>query len=236
MRQRAVAIVSGGMDSTVLAYLLADKGYALHLLSFDYGQRHAKELTYASRTAARLGARHDIIDLTSLNVLLHGSALTSADIEVPDGHYAEDTMKQTVVPNRNAIMLSIACGAAVADGAQMLATGVHSGDHYIYPDCRPEFVDSIEATFLTGMEGFIDPDFQVYAPFLYKTKADIAQYGAQLAVPWEDTWSCYKGGDVHCGSCGTCYERREAFAIADVADPTEYLATPEYANPLEARA
>lgn len=217
----AVAIVSGGMDSVTLAYMLDAEGYGLHLLSVDYGQRHRKEIDFARRCAERLGARFDVVDITGVGRLLSGSALTD-DIEVPHGHYAEETMAVTVVPNRNAIMLSVAYGAAVADGAEMVAAAVHAGDHFVYPDCRPAFVEAFDAMERLATEGFGHPELRLHAPFVDKTKADIAKIGAELGVPYGDTWSCYEGGEVHCGLCGTCTERKEAFELAGVADPTVY--------------
>lgn len=222
----AVAIVSGGLDSTVLAYALKDRGYQPHLVSVDYGQRHKKEIEFAALTARRLDAPHSIIDLTSVTGHIGSSSLTNATIDVPDGHYAEDNMKITVVPNRNAIMLAIAWGIAVANNAKVVATGVHAGDHFIYPDCRPEFIRAIETAFQAGNEGFGFHGLRMFTPFIQKTKADIVSEGHMLAVPFEETWSCYKGGEIHCGTCGTCVERREAFQLAGVLDPTEYLAEP----------
>ena len=227
---KTVAVVSGGMDSVTLAYHLADIGHELHLISFDYGQRHKKELDFAKKAGDALDAPHTVVDLSNITSLVAKSALTS-DAPVPDGHYAEDTMRQTVVPNRNAIMLNIATGLAVTIGADNIATGVHAGDHYIYPDCRPEFVSTLETMLRVANEGFCSPDFHVLAPFVTITKGDICALGDKIGVPWLDTWSCYKGGDTHCGSCGTCFERREAFAEASVDDPTPYLATPEYVDP-----
>lgn len=221
--RKAIVVVSGGLDSVTLAYYLRSKGYALHLLSFDYGQRHRRELACALSTAVALYANHTTIDLRTLRPLLAGSALTD-DIAVPDGHYAAPSMAITVVPNRNAIMLAIAYAAAVAEQAHVVATGVHAGDHFIYPDCRPAFLESFNAMQQLATEGFARPDLALFAPFADKTKADIVALGARLGVPFADTWSCYKGGDLHCGTCGTCMERREAFALAGILDPTEYLA------------
>src|SRR5918998_3407662 len=176
---RAIAIVSGGMDSVTLAYLLDSEGYELHLLSVDYGQRHRKEITYAERCAERLGASFDVVDISGVGRLLSGSALTD-DIDVPHGHYAEETMAITVVPNRNAIMFSIAYGVAVARSAQVVAAAMHAGDHYVYPDCRPQFIEAFDAMQQRAVEGFGDPGLHLYAPFIHKTKAQIVEVGASL--------------------------------------------------------
>lgn len=218
---RAIAIISGGLDSVTLAHFLHAEGYELHLLSFNYGQRHRKELAYAERCAKRLDVEFDLIDLSDIVRFLKGSALTDA-IPVPDGHYAAPTMSITVVPNRNAMMLSVAYAVAVAEQAQIVAIGVHAGDHFIYPDCRPEFITSFDTMQRIATEGFGDPHLRLEAPFVHLGKHQIVQLGARLQVPFGDTWSCYKGGDKHCGTCGTCFERKEAFKLADVPDPTEY--------------
>jgi 7-cyano-7-deazaguanine synthase len=220
MRQ-AVLIASGGMDSATLAWHYHAQGYRLILIGFDYGQRHRKELESLTLIAERLDAEHRIVCLP-LRDALHGSALTSDNIEVPDGHYAEATMKATVVPNRNAIMLSIATGIAVAEGAEVVATGVHAGDHFIYPDCRPAFFHPFAEAMKAANEGFSIEGFRVEAPFIMMTKAEIATHGTALGVDHSITWSCYKGGDIHCGRCGTCVERVEAFLDGGVDDPTEY--------------
>ncbi|HEX7733577.1 MAG TPA: 7-cyano-7-deazaguanine synthase QueC [Ktedonobacteraceae bacterium] len=221
MESKAIAIVSGGLDSVTLAYLLHAEGYQLHLLAFDYGQRHKKELAFAELCAERLKAEFDIIDLSHIGRYLKGSALTD-DIEVPDGHYAEPNMAITVVPNRNAIMLSMAYGIAVAENAEVVAIGAHGGDHFIYPDCRPEFIASFEAMQRHAVEGFGNSKLRLAAPFLNIGKHQIVQLGSALQVPYKDTWSCYKGGEKHCKTCGTCVERREAFELSGIADPTEY--------------
>jgi 7-cyano-7-deazaguanine synthase len=218
-------LLSGGLDSTVLAAYYADRGEALHAVSVDYGQRHARELEAAQAVAAHYGARHDVLDLTGLGALLSGSALTDPDVPVPDGHYAEESMKATIVPNRNMIMLSAAAGIALAHGYHAVATAVHAGDHYIYPDCRPEFIAAVNDAVTVGMAGIARPGFTIEAPFITNSKADIARLGTDLGAPLHLTWSCYKGGEVHCGRCGTCVERAGAFADAGVADPTVYADT-----------
>ena len=219
--ERAIAIVSGGMDSVTLAYLLDSEEYELHILSVDYGQRHKKEISYARRCAEQLGATFDIANMSQVGRLLSGSALTD-DVEVPHGHYAAENMAVTVVPNRNAIMLSIAYGVAVAEEAALVACAVHAGDHYVYPDCRPDFINAFDQMQKKAVEGFGMPNLCLYAPFIYKTKAEVVEIGGALSVPYEESWSCYEGGEVHCGLCGTCNERNEAFELAGVRDPTEY--------------
>jgi 7-cyano-7-deazaguanine synthase len=223
--QKAIAVVSGGLDSVTLAHLLASYGAQLHLIAFDYGQKHRKELDFARECAQRLNAEFDIVDLSGFSRLISGSALTGDGIEVPHGHYAAPTMALTVVPNRNAILLALAFGVAVNENAQMVATGVHGGDHFIYPDCRPDFIHSFDAMQRTATEGFADANLRLLAPFLETDKTGIVRLGQKLGVPFERTWSCYEGGARHCGKCGTCVERREAFALADVEDPTDYAPT-----------
>jgi 7-cyano-7-deazaguanine synthase len=212
---RAVTLLSGGLDSTTLAYLLKDSGYDLTCLSFDYGQRHVKELEVAIDLADVLGAKHHLIKIRTpkwvpaisiqdskgaevanaedlmdlpLAAVLGDSVLVNPDKEVPDGHYADENMKQTVVPNRNAIMLSIAYGIAMAENAEVVAFAAHAGDHAIYPDCRPAFVNALEHAFTTGARW--NPEDlvpHVSAPFLGLSKADIVKTGAELKVPFEQT-------------------------------------------------
>lgn len=226
---KATLIVSGGMDSATLAYHYNSLGYDLHLVGFNYGQRHVKELEALGKLADLLKASWEIVDLTQLKSSIANSSLTSDAINVPDGHYAEETMRITVVPNRNAIMLAIATGIAVANGSNLVATGVHAGDHFIYPDCRPDFIEAIDAAFQLGTRGHAKDGFHVEAPFVRITKADIAKRGHELKVPYQITWSCYKGGSLHCGRCGTCVERIEAFIDAGVNDPTHYQDGIEFA-------
>lgn len=228
---KVVAIVSGGMDSVTLVHYLESRGYETTVMAFDYGQRHKKELKFAEAAAKRFDLPFHLVDLSNITALISRSSLTNPDIDVPDGHYAEQTMKQTVVPNRNSIMLNIAAGLAITIGAEHIATAIHAGDHYIYPDCRPQFRSSLEQMLLIANEGFISKDFSILAPFVLSTKGEIAKIGDQIGVPWQETWSCYKGQEIHCGACGTCFERREAFQEANVSDPTEYEATPDYIDP-----
>lgn len=219
-RPLAALAFSGGMDSTTLAAHYHHHGYALLLLSFDYGQRHVRELEAARMVAAHYGAEHHVINLAAVGALLPGSALTDSTVPVPDGHYAEASMRSTVVPNRNAIMANVAAGIASARGAALVALGIHAGDHAVYPDCRPAFLDALQASITAALEGFPTPI--VEAPFVHSTKTDIARLASELDAPLALSWSCYKGGAVHCGRCGTCVERQEAFTEAGFLDPTEY--------------
>ncbi|MFQ6018036.1 MAG: 7-cyano-7-deazaguanine synthase QueC [Kiloniellaceae bacterium] len=219
-----VVICSGGLDSVTLAYKLAAAGKALRLVSFDYGQRHRKELGFARACARRLAAPHTVVDIATVGALLTGSVLTDAGA-VPEGHYAEETMRATVVPNRNAIMLSIAFGLAAAGRAEAVAAAVHGGDHFIYPDCRPGFVEAFAAMQARALDGLAH--VRLLTPFLNLSKAGIVAEGAKLNVPFDKTWSCYKGEERHCGRCGTCVERREAFHLAGIPDPTGYQ-DPDY--------
>ena len=221
---KTTLVCSGGLDSVSLAHILARDGALARVVSFDYGQRHAKELRFARDAAERLAVPFHLIDMRTVGAALTGSALTD-DIEVPDGHYAEDTMRITVVPNRNAIMLAIAFGVAAANGDDAVATAVHGGDHFIYPDCRPGFTDAFAAMQRAALDGYAD--VALHVPFVHLGKADIVAEGARAGTPFARTWSCYKGGDLHCGRCGTCVERREAFHLARVPDPTAY-ADPDF--------
>jgi len=214
-----IVICSGGLDSVTLAHKTAAERSLAGLLSFDYGQRHVKEIESAAACARRLAVPHRVVDLRDVGAALSGSALTD-DVEVPDGHYAEDMMKITIVPNRNAIMLAVAFGMAAAQKVEAVAAAVHGGDHFIYPDCRPGFIDAFQAMQDQALDGVAK--VALWTPYVTGSKADIVTDGARLGVPFGETWSCYKGGARHCGRCGTCVERREAFHLAGVPDPTAY--------------
>lgn len=213
-----VLCLSGGMDSTTLLYDLRSQGRSVTALGFDYGQRHSRELRAAESVARAADISFEIVQLKDLARLFQGSALTDRSVAVPHGHYTDATMKSTVVPNRNMIFLSIAAGHAMAQGIRTVAFAAHAGDHTIYPDCRPEFISALGSAIQLA-------DWhpaELIAPFMHLSKTEICRRGAQLKVPFELTWSCYEGGDLHCGQCGTCIERREAFAEAGVEDPTQY--------------
>lgn len=219
--KKTVVVLSGGMDSVTLLYKVVSESYDprnVKALSFNYGQRHSKELDMAKATCAKLGVEHKIIDLTNLKELLSGSALTD-NIEVPEGHYADENMKATVVPNRNSIMANIAIGWAVALGYDRVALGVHAGDHAIYPDCRPVFIKALSV--LAEVANY--KAIEIYTPFLYFSKGGIISAGKQFNVDYSLSWTCYKGGEKACGKCGSCVERREAFDVNGVEDPLEYL-------------
>lgn len=229
MSAKAVVVLSGGMDSTTLLYHVLARGYQTQAVSFNYGQRHIRELDAAAAICQRNHVPHAIVDLRSLTTLLQSALTGTAD--VPHGYYAEDSMRKTVVPGRNAIMLSIAWGIAASADAEIVATGIHAGDHFIYPDCRPEFAAALDAALILGTLGHAHTELRLYTPYLHVTKVDIAQEGAKLGVPYEATWTCYEGGAVHCGVCGACQERRAGFRDAGVPDPTVYADLTEYQTP-----
>jgi 7-cyano-7-deazaguanine synthase len=217
---KALLICSGGFDSVTLAYRLAAEQSLSALLTFDYGQRHKKEIDAARLCAERLKVPHLVMDIGHIGRQLSGSALTD-DIDVPHGHYSEENMKLTVVPNRNAIMLTIAFGVAAARGLDTVALAVHGGDHFIYPDCRPDFIRLFGEMQARALDGVAE--VALFAPYVDTDKTEIARDAARFAVPVADTWSCYEGGDLHCGRCGTCVERIEAMSLAGAEDPTPYL-------------
>jgi 7-cyano-7-deazaguanine synthase len=210
--------LSGGMDSAVLLAHLLDRGDTVRALTIDYGQRHRHELLAAERLTDRYRVEWVCIDLHNLAPLLAGSSQTSPAIAVPHGHYTEDRMKATVVPNRNMILLALAGAWAISVKADAIAYAAHAGDHAIYPDCRPEFVAALAETLALADWHKV----AIVRPLITWTKADVCRRGAALGVPFDLTYSCYEGQAAHCGRCGTCVERREAFALAGVPDPTTY--------------
>ena len=216
MKKDSVIILSGGMDSVTLLY---DQQERIALaVSFDYGSKHnAKEIPFAQWHCQQLGIPHIVIPLDFMARYFRSSLLKGGE-EIPEGHYADENMKSTVVPFRNGIMLSVAVGLAESNGLQHVMMANHGGDHTIYPDCRPEFVASMSEAARTGTF----PGITLLCPFTNMTKADIARRGQALGIDYGKTWSCYKGGDRHCGKCGTCVERREALAEAGIDDPTVY--------------
>ncbi|MDE3084603.1 MAG: 7-cyano-7-deazaguanine synthase QueC [Verrucomicrobiota bacterium] len=215
---KVIVLCSGGMDSVTALYWAWYEHDVVAAASFNYGAKHNhREIPFAREHAAKLGVRHHVIALEFVERLF-SSALLTGGSEIPEGHYEAANMRQTVVPFRNAIMLSIATGLAESMGAEGLVIAAHGGDHAIYPDCREEFMRAMSETMRTGTYAGIT----LLRPFIAMNKARIAAEGARLGVDFARTWSCYKGRAVHCGKCGTCVERREAFLLAKLPDPTAY--------------
>ena len=211
-----VLILSGGMDSTTLLYDYQER-IAL-AISFDYGSNHnAKEIPFARQHCERLGIKHLVIPLDFMGQYFR-SSLLEGDAAIPEGHYADENMQSTVVPFRNGIMLAIAAGMAESNDLQYIMMANHGGDHTIYPDCRPEFVEAFDAAVHAGTCSGV----RLLSPYCHMTKGQIAARGKALGINYAETWSCYRGGEKHCGKCGTCVERREALAEAGIPDPTEY--------------
>lgn len=216
---QVIVLCSGGMDSVAALYEARARGHeVLTVLSFHYGSKHNdREIPFAQHHARALGLRHEVVRLDFVDRLFTSSLLASGGA-IPDGHYEEATMKQTVVPFRNGIMLAIAAGVAESAGADGVVIAAHSGDHAIYPDCREPFMQAMAEAIRLGTYAGV----RVLRPFIAMNKGEIAARGAKLGVDFAQTWSCYKGGDSHCGRCGTCVERREAFVLAGLVDPTVY--------------
>lgn len=222
MKEKAVVVFSGGLDSTTLLYHLHDKGYDITCISFNYGQKHIRELEHAKIVAKELHAKHKIIDLTFMHDFILSSSLVNNEITNPKAEYDRDNMLTTVVPNRNTMMLSLAWTIACSINARVLAFGPHKGDNYVYADCRPDYFSAMNLALRLGTIDSRNEDLELIAPFLSMTKAEIVKYGATLNVPFAMTWSCYDGEDLHCGTCGTCIQRKSAFITAGISDPTIY--------------
>lgn len=211
----AIICLSGGMDSATLLYKLLSDGWTVRALAVDYGQRHSKELHAAAKIASLAGVEYRCLNLDPLRAIMGGSSQTDASVKVPHGHYAEESMKLTVVPNRNMILLALATAWAVSTKSEVVAYAAHAGDHTIYPDCRPEFTAAMEqAMALCDWH-----QVKLLHPFIKMTKGEIAKLGLALGVPFEHTWTCYEGGERPCGKCGSCNERREAFDLTGATDP-----------------
>ncbi len=212
----SLIVLSGGLDSTTMLYEYKDR-IAL-AVSFHYGSNHNdRELEFARLHCERLAIPHKTIRLPFIKECFRSSLLEGADA-IPEGNYDEENMKSTVVPFRNGIMLAIAAGMAENNRLQYVMLANHAGDHTIYPDCRPEFVDAMSTAVNAGTWNGV----QLLTPYTYLTKAEIASHGKALGLDYAETWSCYKGLEHHCGVCGTCRERREALARADIEDTTIY--------------
>lgn len=212
----SIIVLSGGMDSVTLLHEY--KSRIALAVTFDYGSNHnAREIVCAREQCAELGIDHIVIPLEFMGKYFRSSLLEGAEA-VPDGHYEDENMRSTVVPFRNGIMLAVACGLAESRGLQHVLIANHGGDHAIYPDCRRVFVEAMSSAMREGTYEGVD----IIAPYTDITKADIARRGAALAINYNNTYSCYKGGEIHCGVCGTCTERKEAFRLAGIEDPTPY--------------
>lgn len=213
----SILILSGGMDSTTLLYEYRER--IAMAISFDYGSNHNRnEIKCAALHCERLGITHVVIPLDFMRRYFRSSLLDGAEA-IPEGHYKDENMRSTVVPFRNGIMLSVAVGMAESNELQYVMMANHGGDHAIYPDCRASFVEAFDRAAEAGTYNGV----RLLSPYLHLTKGDIARRGKELGIDYSETWSCYKGGDVHCGRCGTCVERKEAMAEAGIEDPTEYL-------------
>jgi 7-cyano-7-deazaguanine synthase len=220
---KAVLILSGGADSSTLGYYLKSTGYSdLICITFDYGQKQVVEIEFAEKIANKLNAIHHIIDVTFMKQFLKGSALTDNSINVPHGEYTKENMSITVVPNRNTMLLSIAWSIACVENADVLAYGAQCGDHYLYPDTRPDYFNAMNLALRLGTEGCRKDKLELIAPLLQKSKSDVIKLGQELGVPYQDTWSCYDDGDLHCGRCGACQNRIQGFFRANIVDPTQY--------------
>ena len=219
---KAVVIASGGVDSSTLLYKTVNDNYETYALTFIYGQKHKREIESAKKICEGIKVHHKIIDLSVLKDVLSGSALTDSGVEIPEvpetAEYYE-TLRATIVPNRNSIFLSIAIGYAVSIKANYIFFGAHHSDRGVYPDCRQEFVEAFEYAERLANDS---THLVISAPFVRMNKSEIVKLGAELGVPYKETWSCYKGGRIHCGVCSSCRERKRAFQEAGVVDPTEY--------------
>lgn len=222
MRNSGVIILSGGIDSTTLCYKYVNEDWDISPLIFNYGQKHGKEIRYAKKTCEQLGLKYRLIDISGMNELLAGSALTDESVDIPEVNEDTkkfDTLQTTIVPNRNSIFLSIAIAYAYSRGINNVFFGAHHSDRGVYPDCRDEFVRAFQDAerLATG-----NNELNVIAPFVTLTKGEIVKLGQRIGVPFEETWSCYAGKDAHCGRCSSCIERKKAFNEAGVEDKTEY--------------
>ena len=222
MGKKIILIYSGGLDSSVLLGKLVKDGHEVKALSINYGQRHKRELLQAQKITTLLGVEHRVADLSSLRPFLAGSSQTDDSVAVPHGHYAAENMKLTVVPNRNALMLSVAFAWAISLKFDAVAYAAHAGDHAIYPDCRESFT----TPFAEAMKNADWHQVALERPFIQYTKAEIVKVGALNGLQgiMALSYSCYEGEEEHCGLCGTCQERRSAFRDAKVPDPTRYSA------------
>ncbi|MCH4563687.1 7-cyano-7-deazaguanine synthase QueC [Halomonas sp. EGI 63088] len=226
-----VVIYSGGMDSFTVLHRALREGLEVHALSFDYGQRHSRELQVAAKVCRELGVPHQVVDIRAIHGLIDNSALTDASREMPEGDYRRENLADTVVPNRNMILLALAIAKAVNIGAGRVDYGAHGGDHVLYPDCRPEFVEAMKA--VAGIANFAP--VEIHAPYLRASKAEILAEGLAMGLDYADTWTCYRGEALACGRCGSCRERLAAFAANGATDPLGYSQRPDAAADVSQR-
>jgi len=222
VKKKTVIVLSGGIDSSTLCYKYKREFFDVYSLTIIYGQKHIIEVNSAKNIAETLGISHKVVDLSSLKHLLSGSALTDTDVnvpKVPEKAKYFDSLKVTIVPNRNAIFLSMAVGYAQSIGANSVCFGAHHSDRGVYPDCRKEFVETFEIAERLAND---NPDLKVEAPFINMDKSEIVKLGNELGVPFELTWTCYEGNRIHCGTCSACRERKRAFLESRINDPTQY--------------
>jgi len=219
MKEKVVVIYSGGMDSFTVLHKAIEQGKDVYPLTFNYGQRHSKEIDYAARVCKELNIAHKVVDISAITELMSGSSLTS-DIDIPEGHYEQDSMKSTMVPNRNMVLLSMAIAYAVSLDARAVYYGAHSGDHAIYPDCRPEFVSKMnEVSQIANYE-----PVDIVSPYIKDNKIGILRDGLRMGLDYGKSWTCYNGREKACGQCGSCQERLEAFELNGITDPLVYEA------------
>ncbi|MDC0979973.1 7-cyano-7-deazaguanine synthase QueC [bacterium] len=214
---KIIVVYSGGLDSFTLLNEAIRSGKDVSALSFDYGQKHNKELHFVEKFCAQESIDSKIVNVSSIKELFQGSSLTD-EIDIPKGHYEDDSMKSTVVPNRNMILISLALGYAVTKKAEEVWFGAHAGDHAIYPDCRPEFVEKMDAVARIANYSPI----AIKAPYIAMSKTEILAIGLNMQLDYGLTWTCYEGKELACGSCGACHERLESFAANNIIDPIKY--------------
>ena len=216
--KKITLIYSGGSDSYTLLHYALDKGFDVDCLTFNYGQKHVKEIDFAKSVCMEMNLKHTLIDIGDSNTIFGSSSLVDEDNDIPHGSYKEDSMKSTIVPNRNMIFISYAIAYSIANEIDEVWYGAHAGDHFIYPDCRPDFLKSMDTA-----AGLCDPlKVSIKGPFINLNKGEIFKIGIGLGVDYSKTWTCYEGKEFPCGKCGSCVERLEAFADNQECDPINY--------------
>ncbi|MER6218507.1 7-cyano-7-deazaguanine synthase [Streptomyces sp. NPDC001674] len=220
--RKALVVLSGGIDSVVLAHTLVAEGRGVSALGIDYGQRHRNELDYARRTAEKLGIDLVVADLSGYSALMRGYSLTDVEVAVPDEHYTT-IGSVNVIPNRNPVFMTVAYAHAIAIGADEIHLGFLAEDPATVPDTSAAYLAAFNAMEIEAVKGLADPPPIAVAPFSGLRKAEVLRLGMKLGIDWSDTWTCFKGGAAQCGTCAACHDRRSAFAEAEIDDPTSYL-------------